>query len=373
MNNKIDIKPEIMQTSDLLEKVNGKNDYDTIYQIVNELSMQTIEFQKPLLTFCGIPLIYPKSTTAIQGSKGSHKSRFVETILSAFLNKTSKQIAGMDLMPNNYFVILLDTERSIKEQLPYAIQRIKTRAGYLISESIDNFLFTSNIGINRSERLETFKQYLIDKRNAYPDKHFIIAIDILTDLISSFNDVTESLNLTDYLNQLINDFDCSIIGIIHQNPSPTNDGKARGHLGTESINKASCVIQVSKEKTADLISINYLHLRSNKLPDEKIFVRYDEIINGLEIVDNETVPEYLHAEQKQFISGLLEILKDGNSKSQTEIVNELKPLCNLSRNTIIDKLKHLINGKYNGYIIKATKSGKSVLYHLENVDNENNF
>ncbi len=353
--------------SEIITISNGESDYLSVYQKVNELSKKNIEFQKPLMTFQGYPLIYPNSITAIQGGKGSHKSRFVETVLSAFLNRTSKPICSLELTNKDYYVILLDTERSIKEQFASAIQRIKSRAGFLISDEISNFFFTSTILIKRNERLNKFKDLITDLKTRYPDKHFIIAIDILTDLIDSFNDVQQSLGLTDFLNDLINNFDCSIIGIIHQNPSKDNDGKARGHLGTESVNKSSCVIQVSKEKESDLISIEYKHLRSNKQPNEKIMLIYNNEINGLDIVEKNQIPNYFNSTEKIFIDSIIQILQKGEC-NQKDLINELKPIMNLSENTLQKRLDNYVNGIYFGNKLIKTKKGKENIYSIKKSD-----
>lgn len=361
---KLDIQPETMETSDVLAITNG-NDYEAIFQKVTEISMKEIEFQKPLLTFCGNPLIYPKSITQIQGGKGTHKSRFAEMIISAFLNRTNNNLLNMELLQNDYFVILLDTERSITEQLPYAIQKIKLKAGYFITDNIPNFFFTSNIGIkDRQTRLQTFKELISKKRDLYPNKHFIIVIDVLTDLVKSFNNEVESLELIDYLNELINDFNCSVICVIHQNPNSENP-KARGHIGTESTNKASCVIQVSIDETTDLIKAKYLHLRSHKKPKEPVIMLYDETAGGLVIPTNEIVSQKNYEKEQAFIEVLIRILSKETFMNQKDLSEKLMKELKLTKTTALRRIDELLNGIYNGYTFKR-ENKKGGRYYLDN-------
>lgn len=368
----MNIEPENLELSDVLETVNG-NDFETIFQKISEISMKEIEFQKPLLTFCGDPLVYPKAITQIQGGKGTHKSRLAENIISAFLNKTNKNILNMELIENDYYVILLDTERSITEQLPYAIQKIKQQAGYLLSEPVPNFYFTSIIPIKeRQERLTKFKELIQEKKLLYPNKHLIIVIDVMTDLIKSFNSETESMELIDYLNVLINEFNCSIVTVIHQNPNAENP-KARGHLGTESTNKASIVIQVSIDEATGLIKAKYLHIRSHKKPKEPILLLYDETAGGLVIPSNDTVSQKKYEKESLFINEIIKLLNENQYMNQTEICENLSKSLKLTKSPIIEKLNDLENGTYNGYTLKRERAGKKRYYIDNQRENENDL
>ena len=178
MLNKINISPEQLTDNDLSNIVNNNSNNNSLlelFAISEQLKLKTmerIEFIKPIMEWNGYPLIYNKSIFIVQGAKGSHKSRLVETIVSAFLS-TKVDIIGLSKNSNiEFFVIVLDSERNQSDQLPYSLQTIKIRAGYKISEYPDNLFATSFISIKRENRLEALVSIIEDLRSKHPNKPF---------------------------------------------------------------------------------------------------------------------------------------------------------------------------------------------------------
>jgi len=351
--------------------VNGSSikKYNEIFEKIQEKSKEKIEFLQPIITISDVPLLYPNSIAVIQGSKGVHKSRFVETIASALLNKTNENIIGLEVSKQDFFVVYFDSERNLQDQLPFAVQKIKTRAGYQLDEFPDNFYCTSFVNSNRNQRLKDFNSLIEELRSKAGNKHLVIIIDILTDLIGSFNDVIGSLTLTDYLNDIINQFDCSIIGVIHQNPV-INSEKARGHLGTEIVNKASSVIQIALDD--DFICLKFLALRGSKLPKEKIYLKYDESIGGLIFVDKEEIITHNTGNQ-EFFEKVYEILKDKPMNRKT-LIETLKDVTEFSESTIKRKLQDIENRDFGGRKIVKSKQKNQTLYSINSkVDEQFEF
>jgi hypothetical protein len=52
----------------------------------------------------------------------------------------------------------LDTERNIKDRLPFALQQIQWNAGYRAQENPENFYYTSLISIPREDRLKYLEE-----------------------------------------------------------------------------------------------------------------------------------------------------------------------------------------------------------------------
>lgn len=72
----------------------------------------------------------------------------------------------------------------------------------------------------------------------------VVVIDGIRDLINSINDEREATSIASNLLRWSEEKNIHIVTILHQNKG---DGNARGHLGTELMNKAETVINLSKE------------------------------------------------------------------------------------------------------------------------------
>jgi hypothetical protein len=254
---------------------------------------QDIRFSKPLVSLNETGIVYPNSITTIQGQKGSHKSRLTELICAAILSKLAQQDQigiSVDKFVK-FHVVYVDTERNKNDQLPYAIQRIKEKGGFGKTDRPENLEAISLIDIDRESRFEALAEYMEEVRNENPDKFIVVVLDVITDCIGNFNDAKESLKLIDHLNKLINEHDVSFICIIHENPNSIGDSKARGHLGTEIINKATTALSIGFEKSSrELINIKFLHTRSSRRP-EPVQVRYCDLAKGLVLADKTFISE----------------------------------------------------------------------------------
>ena len=259
-------------------------------------SAETVTFAPPLFFQDDEPVIWPRTINLIQGQTGAHKSRVAElfsTVLIAEHAPTCDTIGiarhGEDGL--SYTLCYVDTERTTSEQLPYALQQIRERAGYPRAAHPPTFDYISLEPVPRAERLAALAQYLAHVRTTYAG-HLLIVLDVLTDCIGSFNDEKESLLLVDMLNRLINGQNVTFLCVIHENPGGM---KARGHLGTEAANKASTVLQVGYLKQAngeltDVVEMRYLKRRNGR-PRLVFHVTYDEVSKGLVRADPEEVAE----------------------------------------------------------------------------------
>jgi len=101
------------------------------------------------------------------------------------------------------------------------------------------------------ERIQVLKEYI----KTYGDGLDLIVIDGIRDFCSSINNETESTELSTMLLKLSSRYDLHIVSILHEN---YNSDKARGHIGSELVNKAQIVIATSvnpKNKMQTLVSI----------------------------------------------------------------------------------------------------------------------
>lgn len=336
----------------------------------------------PLLWQGENKIIFPNTINVIQGQAGVHKSRLAEIIASSLLkNKNNKRdLLGFNRKDytENLSVVYFDTERNLTEQFPRAIQKIQIMAGYNKTDNPENFKYFSLLPIERKYRFETLKnilQHLRDKDN----NKMIVILDVSTDCIDDFNRTDSSMNLIDLMNTTINDQNVVFICLIHENPGSE---KARGHFGTEIMNKSSTVMQISFEKDSnrndtELIKIKYLKCRTTKKPDP-LYIKYCSIENTLIRASELEVNEYMSDRKKKAnVSEIIPFIEItlGESKGipKSELIKILMDEFNIGERTIEQRLNDIVNTEpkqefYNNnsekcFLIKY-KVGKEIYYKL---------
>ncbi len=350
-----------MEVNDIMDDIKKERSSLTLsanYKIIQESRKRlkesikrSIIFAKPIISREGIGVIYPNTINVIQGKSGVHKSRLVENICCSLLTKSPGQsFLGFTANCNeNFTVLYVDTERNHTDQYPFALQKIVINSGYPVDSEIPNFDFISLIEVNREERFESLKEYL-NKLRKNLNHHIVIVLDVLTDIIKNFNDPNESLKLIDLMNVMINNFNVTFIGIIHENPN--SGDKARGHLGTEISNKATTVIQIGFEKdknnaNTDLIKVSYLKCRSTRRLED-FHLMYSEELNGLELAASETVKNILDSRKNKANIQELKIFLAQNlqeSLSKEILFEKIISEFDCSPRIAEERLKQLVNSK----------------------------
>lgn len=321
-------------------------------EILSKNKSKKITFSNPILSQNEKPVFYPKTINVIQGKAGVHKSRMAQVISSAMLKKNGEEISllGFTKDPTkSYAICYVDTERNLSEQLPYALQQIQIRAGYNIEDNPENFDYISLLEFDRKERFEVLNEYLEHIRTKY-NRHIFIILDVITDCVYNFNDAKDSMALIDMMNISINRYDVTFLCLIHENPGSTD--KARGHLGTEIMNKASTVIQVGFEKDSarretDLLKVAYLKCRSSR-KHEPFYAKYSETENSLLLADDETLAAYTRDGRKRLdVKSVIEQLENIITKPilRRDMLDNLMDEFNCSERFIEDYLRIIIKDK----------------------------
>lgn len=318
-----------------------------------EKAKAIITFSKPILKRGDNGVIYPNTINTVQGASGVHKSRLVEIMISCFLSK-SKSIAGFESGQEFYaHISYIDTERNRNNQFPFSIQQIKKLTDTPREEDLDNFNPITLVDIPRDERFSSLEEYFDDLRTV-TDRHVVVVLDVITDCIENFNDPKKSMELIDLMNKLINEFNLTFICVIHQNPG---SDKARGHLGTELINKSSTVLQIGfDDADKDLIKVTYRKCRNSKRfepfylvysKEERTLVEADA--DQIRASANNKVTKAKIEEVKQFI---YDNIKQEIPKA--DLLKKLKGHFDCGSRTIGDRLKQILDDDQG--IIKDTNS-----------------
>jgi hypothetical protein len=342
-------------------------------QDLNITSQGDIESIPAVIVLGDIPIIKKGTINTVQGKMGSFKSRLAESLCSLLLSDNQENdFVGLTKNESNLQVCYIDTERNFKEEFPRAIKSIRANAG---DYSEANFRFTSLKKINRKDRLNAVKLYLTDIC-AKTSKDTFVILDVVTDCIGNFNDVEESLAFLDFLGNLCEDHDVTVLMVIHENP---NNTKARGHVGTEAANKCSTVMGISVLNNS-LIEVRYIKQRATK-PLPSFYLTFDEKLKKLvRANENDVASRNSSTDEKANVNlvadFLAEFMTENKDYEQKELLETLMKEFETSKNTIKSRLSQIsedeikIFNKENQPTILQIKanSGMPTLYTLSIVE-----
>lgn len=161
-------------------------------------------------------------------------------------------------------VLYIDTEQS-KYHVQRLIQRIYQGCEWVIDQEREDLVVLALRPLKTNERLEAVRK-AIDE--VHPD---LCIIDGIRDLLVDFNDLQSSANVVNELMCWSQNYNCGIITVIHQNKADKN---ARGHCGTELVNKSETVLEVVNKDGIATVSPAY----SRNIPAKEFSFR---IVGGL--------------------------------------------------------------------------------------------
>jgi hypothetical protein len=98
----------------------------------------------------------------------------------------------------------------------------------------------------------------------------LVVIDGVADLCVSPNDEAEALELVSQLHALAQEYHCAIFCVLHENPGAEN-GKTRGHLGSELNRKAFANLRIDKDTTTSVSTLYGTDMRKRDIPKEQGF------------------------------------------------------------------------------------------------------
>lgn len=263
------MEPKVLTQTNNVQHAARLTQLKKIEQNVSQRAAGQIIFSPALITRDGSPIIQRGTVNAIQGGFGSHKSRLAELFCSLLLcpeGTTMKFPLGFEKVEGQSVnVTYIDTERNEKEEFPSAIKSIASNAGFDDPRLVPNFRYTSLKSSDRSNRLTDLQIFINDVRSQTSAPLFVL-LDVVTDCMVNFNDLAETMRLLDYIGNLCETYDATFLLIIHENPGSF---KARGHLGSESVNKSSTVMHIGFEKGSngeltDLIMLKFFKQRHSK-------------------------------------------------------------------------------------------------------------
>lgn len=181
--------------------------------------------------------------STIIGKAKSRKTYLASLILASAVRKGSIQsVIDTSFTHHGPRVILFDTEQS-KHKVQQIQHRIIEMAG-VSNPLLDVYSLRE---LTPDDRIKVVEE-IINKRKDIG----LMVIDGIRDLVYDINNPEEATRITTKLLQWTGKNNFHLITILHQNKG---DNNARGHLGTEIVNKAESIISVTKQADNKEISI----------------------------------------------------------------------------------------------------------------------
>jgi len=173
--------------------------------------------------------------SCIIGKAKSKKTFLVTLLVASFMNGSASNITTIK-KEGKKRIFWFDTEQS-KYHVAKAEKRVRS-----LSNSVSDYELKV-ISLRQYTPLQ--RRILINHalivRN--PQKDIALAIiDGIRDLISDINNPDQATDITSWLMKVTSESDLHICTVLHQNKDNTN---ARGHLGTEIVNKGQTIISVN--------------------------------------------------------------------------------------------------------------------------------
>ena len=205
----------------------------------------------------------------IIGKAKSRKSFFVNIAVSTAISNDLilKRFRG-DLPRKQSDVLYFDTEQG-KYHVQLALKRICRQVNIEEPTNLHVYHLRSKTPMERLQIIES-----VIYANS---KTGFVIIDGIKDLVTSINDEEQATMISSKLMKWSEERNIHIVTVLHQNKS---DNNARGHIGTELINKAETVLSVTKAEADDTISIVEPQQCRNFEPEIFAF----EIIDGLPVI-----------------------------------------------------------------------------------------
>jgi len=283
-------------------------------------------------------------STTIGKAKG--RKTFASGLFMAALagNCTIQNRIKADLPENKRTILSFDTEQGA-----YHAQKAAKRVLRLLNvETLPNFKVYGLRKFNPAEKLQIIEHAIYNT----PDLGFVF-IDGIRDLITSINDEEQATMITSKLMKWSEELNIHINCILHMNKG---DNNARGHVGTELMNKSLTVLGVTKnEKQTDYSTVEPIACR-DKDPDPFTFGINDD---GLPYL---LEPEQMEILQKLSESKTKKSLQPTDYRDDTHTDNlKLKIFNNQSER----KYSELVSCVQNTYSIGENKAKNFVTYFID--------
>jgi hypothetical protein len=278
----------------------------------------------PLITISGVTVCTAENHSLIIGKKKSRKTLFITWLIHQFFLQNKG---------NENDVLLFDTEQG-KSHVWKVRKKIKKLTGFELP------IFYLR-GMSPEER----RDFIANTVKYWDKKPRIIVIDGIRDMMSNINDADESTELIVWLEQLILTYNLHIIEVLHQNKT---DNNARGHIGSELLNKAQVTIELELDEKS---GVTIVKCESSRERDFESFSFTHGADDLPEIVGMPIQGKVIPNDARRAM--LIEIFDDGPMKYK-ELIKEMMTTFGASKNKCEFMAKEF---NRMGWVIKSGRRG----------------
>lgn len=221
--------------------------------------------------------------SCIVGASKSRKTFIKSLIVAGYLGGNSNLFSNI-IGHNNTdkFVLEFDTEQS-----HYHTQRVTRRVIEMVGHNNQRYKTYSLRKYDPKLRFEFIEYMLLESE--FRNSIGLVSIDGFVDLVTDFNNLEQSTQLTEKLLQWTSKSNCHITGILHKN---FGTSKPVGHVGSSILKKAETVMFIEKENELTKVNCEY----SRNIPFDEFYIEIDK--NHLPRVVNCVPKEILHKSTK---------------------------------------------------------------------------
>lgn len=223
------------------------------HKIVEQCQILKDKYYKPkdyIFKVNGIPTMPIGDINLIQAQAKQGKSTLVTLLVAACL--CGKLGALEYILEREITVVVFDTEQF--ESDSHKQLTMMHELGEANNGTVVRMFNLRKLGFD--ERTEFIKQVILREKPEF------VIIDGIRDLIPDINDPVGCPMLVQEMMQLASEVGCAILGVLHNNP---NEGKARGWIGTEWINK--CAYSFLLEKNGSVVTVKTAIYRGAPVPE----------------------------------------------------------------------------------------------------------
>ena len=209
----------------------------------------------------------PGDIVNIFGGEKTRKTGIAVAIASTMLEGgcgTSLLFKGE---PNGKNLIHFDTEQS-KYYSEYVAIEMTYQAGLPLNEHPPNLFSFPIKGLSKIDRLNFIKHVILNKVKNIG----CVYLDGIVDVCRNYNDLEESSDLLTFFLNIAENAGFLLLDVLH---NARSTGAARGHLGSELLNKATANLSVTAEKGNNYSSFEVLNKRG-EFTDVKFDFYYND-------------------------------------------------------------------------------------------------
>ena len=278
----------------------------------------------PLITINGVTVCTAENHSLIIGKKKSRKTLFITWLIHQFFlqNKGTEND-----------ILLFDTEQG-KSHVWKVRKKIKKLTGFELP------IFYMR-GMSPKER----RDFVANTVKYWPKRPRIIVIDGVRDMMSNINDADESTELIVWLEQIILTYNLHICEVLHQNKT---DNNARGHIGSELLNKAQVTIELELDEKSGVTIVKCESSRERDFETFSFTHGADDLpeVVGMPI-QGVVIPNDVRRDM------LIKVFEDGPMKYK-ELTKEISLGFKVSKNKSESLIREFSS---MGWVIKSGKRG----------------